>query len=330
MSLVSIIIPAYNCASHLSTSIESALNQTWQQKEIIVVNDGSTDNTSAILSKFQERGVVIINQPNCGASTARNTGLRAARGEWIQFLDADDFLREDKIAIQLSKLKGSEEIAVCRTVHFLEDPQHILPDPESFFTTYLDDPLRFLIRLYGGFDYLAGMIQPNAYLVSRRLIELSGGWNEELSLDDDGEFFCRVVLQASRIVYSPEPMNYYRKYNTAGSLSGSRSEKAYRSQFKSICLKHRHLLNRNRDKCLVPYIHTATYKAAQDLLHLVYPHHPMLYTEIKAFSQTLIKHSSRGEKVYGGPVANFIGNRISWKLLKRLQILKAKIKTQHS
>jgi glycosyltransferase involved in cell wall biosynthesis len=325
MSLVSIILPTFNCEQYLAKAIESALNQTWLQKEVIVVDDGSTDRSFEIAHQFSNRGVVVIRQQNKGASAARNAGLSIAKGEWIQFLDADDFLREDKIELQLSLLKNSNQLSVCKTVHFIDEPDNSIPDDDHFFQKHLNDPLRFIIKLYGGFDYKSGMIQPNAFLVSRKIIDRAGKWNEELSLDDDGEYFCRVMLQAQEIVYSPEAMNFYRKHSSNSSLSGTRSAKAYRSQFKSICLKHNYLLEHNSDEELVPYIHTATFKSLQLLKHDIYPKYNSLFLEIERFSKSLIKHHSRGDEVYGGRLANFVGNRLSWKLLKRLQNLKSNL-----
>jgi glycosyltransferase involved in cell wall biosynthesis len=325
MSFVSIIIPVYNSSRFLKRCIESALNQTWKEKEVIIVNDGSSDESLAIAKQFEKQGVIVIDQENKGASAARNQGLALAKGEWIQFLDADDFLREDKIETQLKSLKNEKEIGVCKTVHFIEDDWlNGVPDDDRFYQENLNDPLRFLIKLYGGFDYWSGMIQPNAFLVSRSIIDQAGKWNEELSLDDDGEFFCRVVLQANKIVYSAEAMNFYRKYVANISLSSSKSTKAYESQFKSIRLKHNRLLQYNTYPDLIPHIHTATYKSLQDLKHALYPNHKSLYTEVQEFSKTLIKHPSRGKIVYGGTFANFIGNHISWKFLKLLQNLKSR------
>jgi glycosyltransferase involved in cell wall biosynthesis len=325
MPLVSIIIPVFNCQVHLSKAIQSALDQTWQDKEVIVVDDGSTDKSFEIAKQFEKKGATVITQKNRGASAARNAGLAVAKGEWIQFLDADDFLRNDKLEKQLAGLNDYNEIAVCNTVHFVNDPVNATPEDDRFFQEYLNEPMRFLIKLYGGFDYNLGMIQPNAFLVSKDIIQKAGPWNEALSLDDDGEFFCRIILQAKRIVYFPEVMNFYRKYEANISLSGTKSTTAYRSQFTSTCLKHDHLLKYNSDKELVPYIHTATYKALQLLKHSLYPNHHELYHEVDAFSKSLIKHHSRGDEVYGGRVANFIGNRISWKLLKRIQNLKSNL-----
>ncbi|RYG39898.1 MAG: glycosyltransferase family 2 protein [Chitinophagaceae bacterium] len=324
-SMVSILIPAYNSESFLGTAIESALKQTWKAKEVIVVDDGSTDSTLTIARSYEVSGVKVFAQPNKGASAARNLGLQMASGDFIQFLDADDFLREDKIERQIRLFKEEGQVAVCKTVHYFGDQKTLLADNDHFFQFHLNDPLQFLIKLYGGFDYHSGMIQPNAFLVPRTVIEKAGKWNEDLTLDDDGEFFCRVILSSKGIVYSPEGMNFYHKFHQGTSLSGSKSERAFRSQFASLRLKHAHLLEHNKNPELVPFIHTATYKGLRLLMHVIYPDYNPLYKEVSAFARTLQKHSSRGDEVYGGAVANFVGNRISWKLLKQLQRIKSQL-----
>jgi glycosyltransferase involved in cell wall biosynthesis len=100
--LVSILIPAYNAERTLAWTIESALAQSWPHKEIIVVDDGSSDTTLEVAGKYwAEPGVRVISQPNRGASNARNLALSAARGEYIQWLDADDLLHPDMIRLQM-------------------------------------------------------------------------------------------------------------------------------------------------------------------------------------------------------------------------------------
>ncbi|MDQ6977908.1 MAG: glycosyltransferase family A protein, partial [Ghiorsea sp.] len=96
-ALVSIIIPTYNYAEYVHKAVESALNQTYQNIEIIVVDDGSTDNTAAVMQAYAEQ-VIYIQQENQGAAAARNRGLLEAKGDFICFLDADDMYHADNIA----------------------------------------------------------------------------------------------------------------------------------------------------------------------------------------------------------------------------------------
>src|SRR2546427_2427416 len=102
--LVSILIPVYNAEAFVAETIDSALNQTWPDKEIIVVDDGSSDNSREILKSFEPAGVRLVEQENRGASAARNRAFSEAQGEFIQYLDADDLLDENKIGRQISRL----------------------------------------------------------------------------------------------------------------------------------------------------------------------------------------------------------------------------------
>src|SRR4030042_97283 len=104
--LVSILIPAYNAEKWIKHTIDSALSQTWPCKEIIIVDDGSSDNTLKISKSFEGKTVKVISQSNAGSCQARNRAYNLAQGSYIQWLDADDLLAPNKIAEQL---KGSED-----------------------------------------------------------------------------------------------------------------------------------------------------------------------------------------------------------------------------
>src|SRR5260370_35996593 len=103
--LVSIVIPAYKAQKWIAAAICSAVAQTWQRKEIIVVDDGSTDQTLAIARRFESHGVSVVTQDNKGAAAARNKAFSLSQGDYIQWLDADDLLAPDKIARQMETLK---------------------------------------------------------------------------------------------------------------------------------------------------------------------------------------------------------------------------------
>src|ERR1700722_3853728 len=99
--LVSILIPAYNAGPFIADTIKSALAQTWPEKEIIIVDDGSTDGTLSIAQKFASKGLTVVTQTNQGASLTRNRAFSLCRGDFIQWLDADDLLAHDKISRQM-------------------------------------------------------------------------------------------------------------------------------------------------------------------------------------------------------------------------------------
>ena len=236
--LVSLIIPCHNAGRWLAGTLESALAQTWPATEILVINDGSTDESATVAQPFAARGVRVITQPNQGASAARNHGLRLARGEFIQFLDADDLLSPDKIARQVGLLqaKPAGSVASCAWGRFTTDWRTAAFTDMAVFRDF--QPVDFLV--------LAGdtgvMMHPSAWLLPRAVAGRAGPWNEALSLNDDGEYFCRVLLAATGVSHCADPAarSYYRS-GLPGSLSRQRGAKARRSQFLSVELVARHL-----------------------------------------------------------------------------------------
>ena len=143
--LVSIVIPTYNYANYLLTAITSCLQQTYKNLEIIVVDDGSTDNTRAILEEFSDR-ILYIYQNNQGVSSARNKGLELAKGSFITFLDADDALTTDSIERRVRILTEHEEVdfVISSTLskHTLDETPYLHDKTgQSFFSERLYEDL---------------------------------------------------------------------------------------------------------------------------------------------------------------------------------------------
>jgi glycosyltransferase involved in cell wall biosynthesis len=234
--LVSILIPAYNAEKWIRDCISSAKAQTWPRKEIIVVvDDGSTDGTLSVVKRFESSGVKVVSQANRGASAARNNALSLARGEYIQWLDADDLLAPDKIALQMQAAHagGSTTLLSSEFGEFLADPRKATFRAHSLWQNL--SPIDFLLRKFTENVWM----HPAAWLVSRRITETAGPWDERLSLDDDGEYFARIVAASQRIKFVPAARSYYRRANV-GSLSRSLSESACESLLLSLrlCIGH--------------------------------------------------------------------------------------------
>ena len=234
--LVSIIIPAYNAECWISDTIRSALSQTWPKKEIIIVDDGSTDNTLTAARTFESEIVKVVAQQNKGASAARNEGLRFAQGNYIQWLDADDLLAPDKISHQLKRINRGKDSRVLLTssfgtFFFCHERANVSP-------TALWRDLSPVDWLFHKFNENVWM-NPAVWLVSRKLTEQAGPWDERLVRDNDGEYICRVVAASEKVQFVGEGMSYYRVGNI-GSLSASTSDKASESMLlsKSLCIQY--------------------------------------------------------------------------------------------
>lgn len=239
---VSILIPSFNAASWIEDTLKSALGQTHRNTEIIVIDDGSTDATAEIAAATARTApdqIKVIRQSNAGASAARNHAIRQARGDYLQFLDADDLLSPRKIELQLSRLSSASPgaLATCRWGRFEKDPATAIFCDADVFHDFT--PIDWLL-LHAS---KARMMHPAAWLVPRKIAERAGPWDERLSLNDDGEYFARVVLAASEIVFTAEPAasTYYRS-GIAASLSNRRSLKACESLHRAGELLSEHLL----------------------------------------------------------------------------------------
>jgi glycosyltransferase involved in cell wall biosynthesis len=231
--LVSILIPAYNAEPWIADTIRSALAQSWPRKEIIIVDDGSRDQSLEIAGQFASRDVCVVTQENQGASAARNEALQLSQGDYIQWLDADDLLSPDKIAKQM-------QLALAGPSNRL-----LLSSPWGYFmyrasraqflsTALWCDlvPVEWLLRKMGQNLHM----QTATWLVSRELTDAAGAWDTRLSLDDDGEYFSRVVLASDEIRFVPDAKVFYRQTGFDRLSSIGRSDKKLESQFLSINL----------------------------------------------------------------------------------------------
>ena len=229
--LVSVIIPMYNSERYIRDSVQSVLDQTWKRIEVIIINDGSTDASRQMIEDLRRNPKVhVLDQKNRGASAARNAGIRYAKGDYLQFLDADDLLHPEKIDIQMRTLSSPDKKALISGtwMGFKEDTTSAVFIDEGLNRDY-DKPIDLLLEMWAG----KGMFQPGVWLVSKELIAEAGLWNEDLSFNDDGEYFSRVILKSSRIVSAPDAIAYYRRGNIE-SLSNQRSYKSATSYLKSL------------------------------------------------------------------------------------------------
>src|SRR5438477_3921735 len=206
--LVSILIPAYNAERWIADTIRSALAQTWPRREIIIVDDGSRDQTLQVAQQFASKNVSVVAQENQGASTARNKAFELCQGDYIQWLDADDLLTPDKIAKQVEasdRYKSESTLFSCAWGRF-----YYRTDKANFAPTSLWcdlSPLDWLIHKMGHNLHMP----PATWLVPRKLTQTAGPWDSRLSLDDDGEYFCRVILASDAVRFVPDVKVFYRR-----------------------------------------------------------------------------------------------------------------------
>lgn len=225
---VSVLIPMYNAEKYISATIENVLKQIWADLEVIIVDDGSTDNSYDLAKQYESSNVHIYKQENKGASAARNLAFEKSTGELIQYLDADDFLSYNKIEAQVklySKINDRNAIIASGILLFDGDLMDTICIPHRQMSTNpYNKPVDLLIDICRE-KYI---VQSSIWLVHRDLLTRVGAWNEKLTLNDDGEYFFRVVAQSSGVYFCSQGAVFYR--NTPQSLSKQVSQKAIESQ----------------------------------------------------------------------------------------------------
>jgi glycosyltransferase involved in cell wall biosynthesis len=213
--LVSILIPAYNAEKWIAHTITSALTQTWQNTEIIIVDDGSKDETLAIARSFESDNVKVFTKENQGAAATRNKAFSICTGDYIQWLDADDLLAPEKISKQMEALGDSPDPKLLLSGEwgsFMHLPSRAKFVPSGLWCDL--SKAEWLMRKMEQNVYM----QTATWLVSRELTEAAGPWDTRLLGDDDGEYFCRVLLASNGVRFVPGAKVYYRQAGP-GSLS---------------------------------------------------------------------------------------------------------------
>jgi len=237
--LVSIIIPTYNRAHLISETLDSVLSQTYANWECIVVDDGSTDNSLNIIQQYCERDdrFKFFARPsnrNKGASCCRNIGLENTKGKYIQFLDSDDLLSFNKIEGQVNSLKEKsvKSVSTCRWGRFNSNDNLYLNFKYKY-NSYKN--FNFGIDLLISFGVYGEFFPSSVYLIPKEILKFSGKWDESLTNNDDGEFFTRVLLNSTGIVFTDLSSVFYREEKGVKiqKLSAFNDEKKCSSAIKS-------------------------------------------------------------------------------------------------
>jgi glycosyltransferase involved in cell wall biosynthesis len=234
-TLISIIIPVYNREQHISETLDSVRSQTYTNWECIIVDDGSSDNTEAIVNTFTQSD----NRFNFykrsgvekkGASSCRNYGIQKAKGELIQFLDSDDLLAKNKFEEQVKLYKsGSLTLISCKWGGFVVSEDLSTRFKYKYHSYKNFKRSKELLRTFGKYEEFFPL---HVYLIPKVLIDKSGNWNEDLTNNDDAEFFARVILNSSGILFSDKTSVYYR-YSGEDNLSALNSSEKIESAIKS-------------------------------------------------------------------------------------------------
>ena len=241
--LVSVIVPMYNAEHYIAETIESVLNQTWKNVELIIVDDGSTDDSVAVVKRYVSDKVFVYTQPNQGAPVARNVGFQHSHGDYIQYLDADDLLSPNKIEKQMEALHMADvENAVSTSTFYQYMGGVVQPEWESLAKVNhnYDYGIDLQIDLW---KYFIPSYIPSCYLTPRYLIDSVGGWNEHLRKNQDGEFFARVLEHTGKVIFVDSEYVLWRY--VSGSISHTHSVQKAESVLESY-ISIAELLLRNK------------------------------------------------------------------------------------
>ena len=198
--LISCIVPVFNGERYLREALDSILAQTYRPLEVVVVDDGSTDGTAAVVASYGEQ-IRYLSQPNAGPAAARNLGLQAAIGEFIAFLDADDLWHPEKLARQMARFAARPKLALCVT----HARNFWIPELSEEAARYRGHP-RLAEALPG---YLTSTL-----LARRTLFDTPGQFNAALRLGEDTDWFLRAAERGVVMELVSEVLVYRRLHQT--------------------------------------------------------------------------------------------------------------------
>lgn len=232
---ISVLMPCRNAAPYVGKALASVARQDYPNVEVIVVDDGSTDGSDDIVARTG--GVRLIRQENLGAAAARNTAFAASSGAYVIYFDADDIFGPRHLsALHEAASRNPGTVAMSQWARFRGTPDRAVW------------PLRTTYGQASGLDWILHdwsdglpMTQCGMFLIPRPLIETFGGWDERLTLNDDFEFFCRILPRSAGMRFAPEAKLYYRA-GLAGSLSQSGGRAAYEAALEAVLAGTAHIL----------------------------------------------------------------------------------------
>ena len=206
--MISIVIPLYNKREYVAETLKSILNQTYDDWEAIVINDGSTDESEIVVHTFEDKRIQLYNTKNKGVSAARNLGISKAKFEWIAFLDADDWWDKEFLASVFRSIQNhpKEKLFTTGRTRVFEDhldryKHSLLPNEGK---TEILDYVRVLGK--GGLP----AINASSTVISKPLLLEKNGFKENMKAHEDHEFWLRLTAE-NQIVFINKPLSFYRK-----------------------------------------------------------------------------------------------------------------------
>lgn len=221
---ISVIIPAYNSADYISRCIDSVLNQTFQDFEILIIDDGSTDNTREIIESYTDKRIICLKQENAGPAAARNKGLEQAKGEYIAFLDADDMWTPDKLETQIKCFSENNKLCLVFSALQLINENREVFHIKKHKKYSNDELLKQLLT-----DYPENIPLPSTVMLKKSYLDETGFFNPKLYTGEDFDLWLRLILKGE-FCYIDEPLTlrYKPKTSLTNSIDYSVTEKCHK------------------------------------------------------------------------------------------------------
>jgi glycosyltransferase involved in cell wall biosynthesis len=308
--LVSFCVPAHNAQTYLLATLNALCNQNYPNFEIIIVDDHSTDDTATIIKDFENSHIKLINAPNNGAAAARNEALKNSSGDLILFFDADDLIEYDYLSKQVEfwKKQPKNTIILSKWGRFYSS------DATDFKIEYEQDngPMTLKEWVINYWTNNSQMTIPGRVLIPRNIIKKAGGWNEELSLNDDLEFYTRLFSYTECIIINPNTALKYRS-GINGLSQQKRDAKKQLAQYNSISLATVNVLS------LYPEDKQIELACANMFQAFIYECYPLLPRFIKK-SQIKIKQLGGSSVTFqAGGLTKILQYSLGWRFIKRIK-----------
>jgi glycosyltransferase involved in cell wall biosynthesis len=311
LDLISIIIPVYNAEQFLKESIKSVLDQTYPNKEIIIVDDCSSDSSFEIAKSFQSNLVQVYKlNHNSGQSAASNYGIEMSKGAFIKLFDADDLMNKEHLMDQYLAIKDHPSYIAAGQIKrfFNNDLNTALHEPLANWCNLT--PLEWLLIDNGKG---LGMMQCGMFLIPKEILVKSGYWDPSISMTNDFEFFPRLLFLSEKIIFTETAVVFYRSGNK-GSLSNHLSTKSLESAYQALIKTSNLILAKEKTKRSTQIL--AMYWG--DWAYTFYGLNKRLYLAAVVEYKKLTGKAYRPENSGYTEISDLI---IGWKLTKRIKNL---------